>query len=142
MCFPDAFSDRNTFRGRYAHILHITPRTQMRIAPPKRVLSFQSTEASRVRWCSILHASQPPPEAGFRWHLCLPRVLESGLLARQSPAAQVTMDDTPVDHGAPVYLKGSHFNEKARRAGGSLLLVSGLSSLVYNLAATSRHSEP
>jgi hypothetical protein len=28
----------------------------------------------------------------------------------------VTMDDTPVDHGAPVYLKGSHFNEKVENA--------------------------
>jgi len=28
----------------------------------------------------------------------------------------VTMDDTPVDHGAPVYLKGSHFNEKVENS--------------------------
>ena len=33
--------------------------------------------------------------------------------ARQTLFAQVTMDDTPPDHGAPVYLKGSHFNDKA-----------------------------
>ena len=58
------------------------------------------------------------PNKGFKWH----QDNQNGPIDAFGQDGEftslrwwVTMDDCPPDHGAPVYLKGSHRNEKARR---------------------------
>jgi len=60
------------------------------------------------------------PNKGFKWHQDNQNgpidAFGGGLHAEDEPHKAlrwwVTMDDTPPDHGAPVYLKGSHRNTK------------------------------
>jgi len=60
---------------------------------------------------------------GFKWHQDNQNgpidAFAGGLDANDEPHKAlrwwVTMDDTPADHGAPVYLKGSHRNTKVQQ---------------------------
>merc|ERR1712228_240176 len=48
------------------------------------------------------------PNKGFKWH----QDNQNGPITWQDGLRfWITMDETPKDYGAPVYLKGSHFND-------------------------------